>query len=245
MNESGEAKLLIEMMEWHVSEWESGCMKWKLRCITSSSAVLDFEVDLSQLFFCVETVECYLLIHVVLIPRRYRVSSNARIGTWQVDGEASSGRHCLCVDGAALRVRCGEASLIVGRRRIRFVDCRGSRWNVALRVKVLPIVWLSDECRRATCRTMWKSEKKKHIYLIDLLTLCGAFLAWWGWYLRHSCGVVLSIIVTWRRCVVVQTSTWAWCWARLMGTLRRTRNSMLKTMLIQKSSLKRLMNTIH
>lgn len=81
----------------------------------------------------------------------------------------------------------------------------------------------------------------KSFILIDSLTIF-----WWG-YLRHSCCVVLSIIVTWRRCVVVvETSTWTWSGAGLMGTLcRRKRDRVQHVKENWKSSLRLLMNTIH
>jgi hypothetical protein len=100
---------------------------------------------------------CYLL-NVVLISRRDSISSNARIGTWQVNCEASSGRHCLSVDRAALRVRCGESSLITRCRRIRFtVDRCCSRWDVTLCIKVFSIwVGLSNECCCSASRTGYR-----------------------------------------------------------------------------------------
>lgn len=172
--------------------------------------LLELEVENVPSFREFLQEEIYLL-NVVLISRRNGVTSNARIRTRQVNGEASSGCHCL-VDGAALRVRCSESSLVVCCGRIRFTVDRCSWRNVTLCIEIFPIwVWLSDECRWSTCRT-WVRENR--FFLIDLK------IHIWRGYLRHSCCcVILSIIMTWRWCVVIQTSTWTRCRACLMGTL--------------------------
>lgn len=149
----------------------------------------------------------HYLLNVVLVARRDSVGSNTRIGTGQINRQAS-GCNGFCVDGATFRVWRREASLVAGRRRLGVaVDCC-AWWNVALRIEVLPIgIGLSDECWTSTART----EKCR----LNFLRVSPRRV----FYLRHSRGVILRIIVTGTRRVVVYTSIWSRRWTRLVGAL--------------------------
>lgn len=86
-----------------------------------------------------------------------------------------------------------EATLVAGRRRFGVAVDGCARWNVALRVEVLPVgVGLGDESGTATARTRIS---ELGLGFIQVVVVCV--------YLRHPRCVILRIIMTGTRCVVV------------------------------------------
>lgn len=132
-------------------------------------------------------VNCYYLLNVCLISRRYWFRSDSRVGWWQVNGEASRRCHCLRINRRRLRMSCHIARLIADCWRLRFTVDGGTRWDVSLRVEVLSIwVWLRDECwipARCSRRRVVFHFQVCSVHFIKILT---AFVWLWCSTVSHS-----------------------------------------------------------